>query len=185
LTRVRRGYVEGMGSVVLSTQMTIDGVITVDQWFAAAGDHDAATRALFEGSAGMLLGRKTYEGLAGYWPNETGPWADLINPMPKFVASRTLEEPLEWNASLIEGDALESVPALKEREGDLAMVGCGELARTLVEHGLIDELWFWVHPAVWGAGERPFRSEARTSLELMSSEQFDSGVTLQRYRPTS
>jgi dihydrofolate reductase len=138
--------------------------------------------ALFERSAAMLLGRKTYEGLAGYWPKESGPWADLINPMPKFVASRTLEEPLEWNASLIEGDAIEGVAALKEREGDLALVGCGELARSLVEQSLIDELWFWVHPSVWGKGERPFHGGARTSLELISAERFNSGVTLQRYR---
>jgi dihydrofolate reductase len=102
--------------------------------------------------------------------------------MPKFVASRTLEEPLEWGASLIEGDAIQGVAALKEREGDLALVGCGELARSLVEHGLIDELWFWVHPSVWGEGERPFHAGARTSLELISAERFNSGVTLQRYR---
>ena len=173
-----------MGRVVLSTQMTLDGVITVDDWFVAAGDHDAATRTLFERSVAILLGRKTYEGLAGYWPNESGPWADLINPMPKFVASRTLEGPLEWNASLIEGDASAAVATLKKRDGDLALVGCGELARTLVEDGLIDELWFWVHPAVWGEGERPFHGRARTGLELMSSERFDSGVTLQCYRQT-
>jgi dihydrofolate reductase len=59
-----------MGRVVLSTQMTVDGVITVGEWYVSAGDHDGAARALFERSAAMLLGRKTYEGLAGYWPKE-------------------------------------------------------------------------------------------------------------------
>jgi dihydrofolate reductase len=172
-----------MGRVVLSTQMTVDGVITVEDWFVSEGQHDAACRALFKRSTAMLLGRKTYEGLAGYWPDQSGPWAELINPMPKFVASRTLAEPLEWNASLIEGDALEGVARLKEHEGDLALVGCGVLARALVEGGVVDELWFWLHPAVWGEGERPFHGGMRTRLDLVGSEGFDSGVTLQRYRP--
>jgi dihydrofolate reductase len=105
--------------------------------------------------------------------------------MPKFVASRTLAEPLEWNSSLIEGDAVPGVAELKGREGDLAMVGCGELARALVEGGVIDELWFWTHPAVWGAGERPFHGGAKRRLELVGCERFDSGVTLQRYEPLS
>ena len=72
--------------------MTVDSVITVGEWFVPEGDHDDACRALFERPAAMLLARKTYEGLAGYWPTQSGEWADVINPMPKFVASRTLEE---------------------------------------------------------------------------------------------
>ena len=74
-------------------------MIAVEDWFAAEGSHDAACRALFERSAAMVMGRKTYEGLAGFWPDQSGPWADLINPMAKFVASRTLAEPLEWSGS--------------------------------------------------------------------------------------
>jgi dihydrofolate reductase len=122
--------------------MTVDGVITVSDWFVPEGDHDEACRALFERSGALLMGRKTYEGLAGYWPNESGACADLINPMPKFVASRTLTEPLDWNATLIPGDAVEGVTELKKREGELALVGCGELAGVLMEGRLIDELWF-------------------------------------------
>jgi dihydrofolate reductase len=163
--------------------MTIDGVITVDDWYVSDGEHDAATKALFEGSTAMLMGRKTYVGLAGYWPAQTGPWADIVNPMPKHVASRTLQAPLDWNASLIEGDAVEGVAELKSRAGDLALVGTGELAGVLVEAGLIDELWFWVHPSVWGVGERPFHGRVRVALELVDSHRFDSGVTLERYRP--
>ncbi len=172
-----------MGRVVLSTQMTLDGVITVDDWFVSGGEHDAACQAFFERSAAMLLGRKTYEGLAEFWPKETGPWADIVNPMPKFVASRTLQGSLEWNASLIEGDAVAGVAELKRGEGDLAMVGTGELAGVLVKHGLIDELWFWIHPSVWGEGERPFHGGARVALERIASDRFDSGVMLERYCP--
>ena len=128
-----------MGTLILSTQLTVVGVITVEDWFAAEGAHDAACRALFERSSAMVMGRKTYEGLAGFWPDQSGPWADLINPMPKFVASRTLAGPLEWNSSLIDGDAVAGVAQLKRREGDLAMVGCGDLARALVDGGAIDD----------------------------------------------
>jgi dihydrofolate reductase len=76
--------------------------------------------------------------------------------MPKFVASRSLQGPLDWNATLIEGDGAEGVQGLKgELDGDLFLIGCGELARNLLEQDVIDELRFWVHPGVWGDGERP------------------------------
>ena len=173
-----------MGSIVLSTQMTVDGVITVDEWYVPDGDHDDAARALFEQSSAMLLGRKTYEGLAGYWPKESGPWADLINPMPKFVASRTLREPLTWNATLLKGELEDAVATLKaEREGDLITNGCGELTRNLHAAGLVDEFWFSVHPAVWGKGERPFWEEEKIRLTLLGTETYDSGVVLLRYEP--
>jgi hypothetical protein len=94
-----------MSKLILSTTMTVDGVITVGEWYVSEGEHDRASRDQFVDGAAMLMGRKTYEGLAGYWSSETGEWADQLNPMPKFVASRTLEGPLEWNSTLIEGDA--------------------------------------------------------------------------------
>jgi len=83
-----------------------------------------------------VLGRKTYEGLAAFWSSQTGPWADLINPMRKFVASRTLRGSLDWNATVIEGELTEGVPKLKEElEGNLMLIGCGELARNLLAPG--------------------------------------------------
>jgi dihydrofolate reductase len=132
----------------------------------------------------MLLGRTTYEGLAAFWSSQTGSWADVINPMPKFVASRTLEGSLDWNARVIEGELAEGVRKLKqELDGDLMLIGCGELARNLLEDGLIDELRFWIHPAVWGPSDRPFQGEAQAGLELVGSETFHSGVTLLRDTP--
>jgi dihydrofolate reductase len=172
-----------MGEVIGLTTMTLDGVVTVGEWYLSEGGHDQAARELFEQSAAMLLGRKTYEGLAAYWPEQTGPWADLLNPLPKFVASRTLREPLEWGATLIEGDALDGVARLKaDIDGDLVLIGCGELARGLVSAGLVDELVFWVHPVLWGVGTRPLEGDTRR-LELLGSDTFDSGVTRLRYRP--
>src|SRR5688500_11971110 len=115
-----------MSKVILSTSMTIDALVDVGDWFVPDGEHDPAAFEVFQNSAAMLLGRKTYEGLAGYWPTAEGPWAEQINPMTKYVASRTLKEPLEWNAKLIEGDAADGVRKLKETlDGDLFMSGCG------------------------------------------------------------
>ena len=131
----------------------------------------------------MLLGRKTFEGLAAYWSQETGPWADMLNPMPKFVASRTLEGPLEWNATVIEGDVAEGVTRLKEElDGDLFLIGCGELARYLLANELVDELRFSLHPTVWGEGTRPYQGET-VRMRLLDSTSFDSGVVRLRYEP--
>jgi dihydrofolate reductase len=183
ITEAERGS-DAMGRLILSTAMTVDAVISVTGWYVSDGEHDRASREQFERSAAMLLGRKTFQGLAAYWSPLTGAWADLINPMPKLVASRTLKEPLEWNASLIEGDVGAGVSRLKdELDEDLIMVGCGELATHLVAAGLVDELRFWVHPALWGSGERPLLGDPQLPLRLAGSETYDSGVTLLRYEP--
>jgi dihydrofolate reductase len=169
--------------LIISTTMTADAVTDVGEWYVSEGEHDRAAREQFVEAEAMLMGRTTYEGLAGYWSQEEGPWADLLNPMPKFVASRTTSGPLEWNATLIEGDAMEGVAKLKERfDRDLMVIGCGELARHLLAHGLVDELRFWLHPAVSGQGARPFEGES-VRLRLLDATTFDSGVALLRYAP--
>ena len=113
-----------MSRLINSTTMTLDGVTDVGDWFVSEGGHDRAGRDQFVGAAGMLLGRTTYEGLAAYWSQQSGEWADMLNPLPKFVASRTLQGPLAWNATAIEGDAADGVSRLKsELEGDLLLIG--------------------------------------------------------------
>ena len=165
--------------------MTLDGVIDVGEWYIADGEHDRAGKDQLDQASAVLLGRKTYEGLAAYWSPLEDEWANMINPIPKYVASRKLDGPLEWNSTLLEGDATDAVSRLKaELPSDLLMYGCGELARSLLETEVVDELRFWVHPAVWGSGERPFQGEAQNGLRLLGSEAFDSGVTLLRYAPT-
>jgi dihydrofolate reductase len=90
--------------------------------------------------------------------------------------------PLDWNATLVEGDVARGVAGLKEDlDADLLLIGCGELARHLLAQDLVDELRFWVHPAVWGSGERPFQGDERVRLQLVGSETYDSGVALLRY----
>ena len=174
-----------MGRLICTTTMTVDAVIDVGDWFVSEGEHDRASKDQFAGPAALLIGRTTFEGLAEYWTQQEGEWADLLNPMPKFVASRTATGPLEWNATLIEGDVADGVARLKEqREGDLFLIGCGELARHLLAQGLVDELRFWLHPAILGDGARPFEG-ATAPMRLLDATSFDSGVTLLRYEPVS
>jgi dihydrofolate reductase len=175
-----------MRKVIVSTQMTLDGVIDPIEWFEPGDeDEEASYDQLFAAEA-MLLGRKTYEGLAGVWPGMSDPhgYADRVNGMPKFVASTTLRGPLEWNATLIDGDVAAQVAKLKrEGGGNLLSFGCGELAAYLAEHGLVDELWFWVHPVVWGSGVRPFHGRTPVRLQPTRTTTFASGVTMLSYRP--
>ena len=172
-----------MARLIINLAMTVDGVIDVSDWFVAEGDHDDAARSLFEGDVVMLAGRKNYEGFAGFWPTQTGPWADLLNPMPKYVVSRKPLGDLEWNATPAPGDAVDVARKLKsERDGRIVVTGAGEMARQLVESGVVDELWFWIHPRVQGPGTRPYDA-ATIPLRLIEAKQFDTGVMLLRYQP--
>jgi dihydrofolate reductase len=169
--------------VIITIATTVDGVIDGFEWLVAEGEHRQASLDQFNEAAAMLIGRKSYEGFAAFWPTQEDKWAAKLNPMPKFVASRTLSEPLEWNARLLQGEIDEAVPKLKEElDGDLIVSGCGEFARNLLAEGLVDELRFWVHPVVWGDGARPFEGET-VRMRLLDSKGFDSGVTLLRYEP--
>ena len=85
-----------MGKLIATTQATVDGVIDpVGEWVQADGDHGDYSFERQARSSGLVLGRKTYEGLAGYWPSQSGKWADMVNPMPKYVGSNTLSGDLE------------------------------------------------------------------------------------------
>src|ERR1700710_139642 len=104
-----------MGKLIATTQATIDGVIDpVGEWVQPDGDHGEYSFERQAGSAGMVLGRKTYEGLAGYWPGQSGEWAEMINPLPKYVGSKSVSGGLDWNATLLEGEVEESIPKLKD-----------------------------------------------------------------------
>lgn len=115
-----------------------------------------------------------------------GRFAERINTMPKYVASRTLAGPLEWNATLIEGDLVQAVTELKEKhEGSLRVSGCGELAHTLAQQGLVDEFWFWVNPHVWPTGPRILDGVGPIRLDLIAATPYRSGVVWLRYRPAA
>jgi len=172
-----------MGRLISYTSMTVDGLCDVGAWFVAEGDHDAAGVEQLAASAAFVTGRKCYEGFLGYWPSATGPWAEVLNPMPKYVASRTLSGDLDWNSQVIEGDAVDGIRRLKDDiDGDLFLSGCGELACGLLEGGVVDEVVLWIHPSIGGAGTRPFEGTT-LGLELVDVTGYTSGVVLQRYRP--
>jgi dihydrofolate reductase len=181
-----------MGKLIISTQITLDGVMTVGEWYNKHGEYDwhrSAGQASFDllrATDAFVLGRKNYEGLAAVWPTLTDDvgFADRTNSLPKFVASRTLRGPLTWNSTLLEGDLAVSVAALKERfSGNLLSFGFGEFASQLLEHGLVDELRYWVNPYSWDEGERPFHGKGRLSFELVNTATFDTGIVLLSYRP--
>ncbi len=174
-----------MGKLIASTQATLDGVIDpVGEWVQPDGDHGVYSFERQAKSGGMVLGRKTYEGLAGYWPDKSGKWADMVNAMPKYVGSTTLSGDLPWNATLLEGALEDSIPKLKDEvDGDLFMHGSGEFAYTLASKGLIDELEIYLNPIVWGAGNLHVLGDRGTiRMQLADLKRFDSGVVLLTYR---
>jgi dihydrofolate reductase len=140
----------------------------------------------FETSDGMLLGRRTYDIFAAYWPTATEePIATIMNSAKKYVASTTLASPLEWqNSELLEGDAAEAVRRLKEQPGkDLTVIGSGEFAQTLIDGDLVDEYRLMIHPIVVGGGKRLFRDgNPLNRLTLVDSKTTTTGVLLLTYR---
>jgi dihydrofolate reductase len=139
----------------------------------------------------LLLGRVTYEGFAAAWPQleeQTGEYGAWMNGYPKHVASRTLEEPLEWNNSaLIKGDVAEEVSRLKQQDGKHILVfGSGQLVRTLMEHDLVDEYRLMVFPIIVGKGKRLFEdTEGTKAMKLVHTKRVGpDGVLILTYRPS-
>ncbi|AQZ69078.1 Dihydrofolate reductase [[Actinomadura] parvosata subsp. kistnae] len=145
-----------------------------DRWFAEA---DA-----------FLLGRRTYEIFAAYWPTVTDPdnvVASSLNTLPKYVVSTTLGR-AEWhNTTIIGSDVLKEVAELRARPGrELQIHGSGTLARTLLDHGMIDELRLWTYPVVLGSGMRLFEpGRTPTAMRLVETRPTGSGCVLSVYRP--
>jgi dihydrofolate reductase len=193
-----------MRKVIVSTFLTLDGVMQApgapDEDRSGGFEHggwqmpyldEVAWGAIFEGmdsSDGFLMGRKTYEIMAPYWPNQPDdePVATHMNNVAKYVVSTTLEEPLEWkNSTLIKGDVTKEVPKLKQHSGkDLQVIGSGELAHSLMQHDLVDEYRLMVHPIVLGSGKRLFKEGAATMpLRLIDSKTSGTGVLILTYQP--
>jgi dihydrofolate reductase len=133
----------------------------------------------------LVLGRKTYEIFAAYWPHNTdSPFADVLNNATKHVASTTLKE-LDWqNSNLIEPDVPQGIRALKEQDGpELQVHGSANLIQTLLEHGLVDEFRLKIYPLVLGKGKRLFDAgTVPAGFELASSQVTPSGVIVANYR---
>jgi dihydrofolate reductase len=139
-------------------------------------------------SDALLLGRVTFVSFASAWPavtDEEG-FADRMNSLPKYVASRTLKEPLEWNGTLLEPDLVEAVKGLKEQPGrDVLIYGSGEVFNTLAGNGLIDEYRLMIHPVVLGRGKPLFADQQiRSGLTLADSQRTNKGVVTLIYEQT-
>jgi len=133
-------------------------------------------------SEALLLGRVTYEGFSGAWPERGGPFADKMNNMPKYVVSTTLEDP-EWNNTSVMRD-VKDVAGLKEGDGGpIVVAGSRTLVHGLMEHALVDEFRLMIFPVVLGSGARLFpETPDKTALKLVDTQAFDSGVVVQTYR---
>jgi dihydrofolate reductase len=135
----------------------------------------------------FLLGRRTYEIFAAHWPRVTDPndpLAARLNQRPKYVASRTLST-VDWdNSKLLEGDVAEAVAELKRQPGnELQVHGSGELARTLMEHDLVDEYHLWLYPVVLGRGKRLFGDGgAPHAMRLTDTRATRAGVAIHTYQ---
>jgi dihydrofolate reductase len=192
-----------MRKIVAIDHMTLDGVMQApgrpDEdrrggfehggWAVARSDA-VMMETLGKGMAqdgDLLFGRRTYEDFFAVWPGRTdNPFTEVLDNSRKYVASRTLRDPLPWkNSTLLPGEAEGTVARLKEEAGpDLTVLGSGDLMQTLVRHGLVDAFVLLIHPLVLGRGRRLFNDGApRTGLRLVDSVITTRGVVIATYEP--
>jgi dihydrofolate reductase len=172
-----------MRRMVWAEYVSVDGVVDDPSWTATFWNDQLARmqkEQLFRSDA-LLLGRVAYEQFSKAWPDPDG-FADRMNSLPKYVASRTLER-VDWNAMVIEGDVAGAVSTLKQKPGgDLLIYGSAGLVHTLVPHDVIDEYRLMVHPVVVGRGRHLFRDDTRTKrLKLADATVLNSGVVVMFY----
>jgi dihydrofolate reductase len=194
-----------MRKIIVTEWMSLDGVVqapgAADEDTTGGFQHGGWHLGYFDdlsqtwvvetltAAGGFLLGRRTYEGFAAYWPNaseEEQVVAQPLNTKPKYVASRTLTEPLAWqNSTVLQGDAVQAVVALKQEDGDdLLVIGSTELVQTLIEHGLVDEFRVMIDPLVVGGGKRIFRDDGvLRPLRLVDSKVTTTGAIVATYAP--
>jgi dihydrofolate reductase len=136
----------------------------------------------------LLLGRRTYEDFAGYWPQQVdNPFTGYLDNVRKYVASATLTEPLPWqNSTLLAGDPVDAVARLKGEPGtDITVLGSGQLVDALRRRGLVDQYVLLIHPLLLGSGRRLFPDGAASGLELVDSVTTGTGVIIATYVPTA
>jgi dihydrofolate reductase len=190
-----------MGKVIVFNHLTLDGVMQApgraDEdrrggfkhggWATARMDAVLGKTAA-EGMASggyLLLGRRTFQNFAAFWPKQKdNPFTAVLNKTRKYVASRTLKEPLSWsNSTLLKGDVSKAVAKLKKQsKKDLVILGSGELIQSLMKHDVIDEYVLMIHPVVLGSGRRLFTAKGcDASLKLVSTKESTTGVVIATY----
>lgn len=185
-----------MGKLIVTEFVTLDGVAQApggpdedrDDGFAHGGwqapvADEASGEVIFEQASRMdalLLGRKTYEIFANYWPSAPpeSPFTGLLNRVPKYVASQTLAGSLAWESStLVADDLAESITGLKARYDELHVIGSLDLVQSLLRLGLVDRLNLWVYPLLLGSGKRVFADgTVPTALHLTDSVTYPTGT---------
>jgi dihydrofolate reductase len=195
-----------MSKVVVINNLTLDGVMQApgrpDEdtrdgfehggWAVMPNDDPEIGRAMgarMAEAGPLLLGRRTYEDFAGFWPSQKdNPFTEVLNNVEKYVASTTLEEPLPWqNSRLLKGDAADAVARLKEQPGkDIAVLGSGELVQSLMRRNLVDEYVLLIHPLVLGSGRRLFPDGCPfAALRLVDTVTTRTGVVITTYQPAT
>lgn len=183
-----------MRTLAITQNITVDGSIEMlGEWFdpqAQGGvDNsdllDVLRRGAWE-SDGFLVGRKTFEDVRGYWPQQTDDTtgiADHLNEVQKFVVSSTMTEPDWQNTTVLSGDPTEAVREMKARSGsDIVVTGSITLCHTLIEAGLVDQYRLFVYPVVQGRGRRLFPDGFEVPrLELVDAKVFRCGITYSCY----
>jgi dihydrofolate reductase len=184
-----------MGRLVISENVSLDGVVedpTGEEgfrhggWFGQIKDRpDVAKLALDEalGAEALLLGRRSYDFFAARWPSRSGPLADRLNSLRKYVVSSTLEDPAWNNSMVLQGDAVREISRLRrELDGDIVVLASFQIVHTLIEHDLVDELRLKVFPVVLGSGKRLFSETSdRRPMRLVDVQTVDEGVAFLTY----
>jgi dihydrofolate reductase len=182
-----------MRKIMVEVEVSVDGVMggeNTDFWtqvfpFHTPDVEEYLTDLLFMPDA-LLIGQKTYTFFAQVWPTRQGKQAERMNSMPKYVASRSLKEPLQWNARLIRGDVAEEIRKLKQEPGkSLLQYGMGELTHTMLKHNLVDEFHILVFPFTFGEGPRIFEHMGVNTLKLLDTKTFSTGATALIYQPAN
>ena len=185
-----------MGKLIVTEFVTLDGVAQApggpDEDRDGGFRHGGCQAPLLDQGAGgivfeqarkmdaLLLGRRTYEMVTGYWPRapQEIPFTGLLNRVPKYVASRTLADPLAWHGSTLLAECLaESVTSLKERHDELHVIGSLNLVQSLLRLGLVDRLNLWLYPLLLGSGKKVFADgTVPTALRLTGAVTYTNGT---------
>ena len=185
-----------MRTLVITQNVTLDGSIEMlADWFDAQGQGDVDQSDMLgqlqresEESDGLLVGRRTFEDMRGYWPKQTDDATGVtahLNQVAKYVVSATMTDPAWQHTSIINGDVVATVRALKEEPGrDIVVTGSITLCHALIEAGLVDQYRLFTYPLVQGRGRRLFPNGFELpALRLLESMRFRSGITYARYAP--
>jgi len=177
-----------MRKIVAGLFITLDGVVeSPDQWHGPYFNDEmlAAVTSLMDAADTMLLGRRTYQEFAAFWPSSEDPFAARMNDTPKVVVSTTLDTVKWQNSTLIRGNVAEELTKLKQQPGkNISITGSGTLVRSLLRDNVLDELHLLVHPIVVGSGKRLFADGSeRVALTLADSQTYSMGVLHLTYQP--